>query len=132
MEGQTSLLPEPKPDAMKPLRTLLFYALALAVTPCAWSQTEQEPNNTIGQANALAYNTPITGSIGSCTPPDNSNDYFKAMPTTQGVMHVEVATPSKAWRASSLSQEHISTCTRCLRRMCSTLMRSSNRCNWHC
>ncbi len=73
---------------MRTLRHLIACAMALAVPLCTWAQTEIEPNNTSGQATPLAYNTAMTGSTGTCSPTDNSVDYFSFTPPQQGVLRI--------------------------------------------
>ena len=51
--------------------------------------TESEPNSSFGTADALPYNTPISGSLGTCFPPDNTVDFFSISTTAQGVLRVE-------------------------------------------
>jgi hypothetical protein len=50
---------------------------------------ETEPNNSNSTANALPYGTSISGSLGACTPTDNTADYFSINTTGQGVLRVE-------------------------------------------
>ncbi|MBK7553137.1 MAG: hypothetical protein IPI55_00675 [Flavobacteriales bacterium] len=57
--------------------------------PCAWAQTETEPNNGSGTADPITYNTPMAGSIGACAPTDNSDDYFSFTPPSQGQLRVQ-------------------------------------------
>jgi hypothetical protein len=71
----------------KPLMLAFLLALPFAGT----AQTETEPNNSTGQANTLAHNTAISGSMGPCTVPDNSGDYFKVTTPFRGRMQLNMS-----------------------------------------
>ncbi|MEO8067819.1 MAG: hypothetical protein ABI599_09025, partial [Flavobacteriales bacterium] len=73
---------------MRTLNKLLATAMALVVPLCTWAQSEIEPNNTSTQATPLTYNTAMTGSTGTCSPTDNSVDYFSFTPPQQGVLRI--------------------------------------------
>ncbi|MBK8226123.1 MAG: T9SS type A sorting domain-containing protein [Flavobacteriales bacterium] len=55
---------------------------------------EIEPNNGYGAATVLPSNTAISGSLGACSPTDNSIDYFRIDPSIQGVMRVDACLSS--------------------------------------
>ena len=74
---------------MRTLNKLLACAMALVVPLCTWAQTESEPNNGSGTADPLTYNTAMTGSMGVCSPTDNSDDYFSVAATVQGQLRVQ-------------------------------------------
>ncbi|MBK9147303.1 MAG: T9SS type A sorting domain-containing protein [Flavobacteriales bacterium] len=50
---------------------------------------ESELNNTAATANAIAYDTPLSGITGPCSLPDNTVDHYSFTTTTQGVLRVE-------------------------------------------
>lgn len=50
---------------------------------------EAEPNNSNGTATPLTYATVISGTLGACSPTDNTADYFGINTTGQGVLRVE-------------------------------------------
>lgn len=50
---------------------------------------ESEPNPDASSANALPYDTTISGSIGACSPTNTSSDQFHITPTSQGVLRVD-------------------------------------------
>jgi hypothetical protein len=74
---------------MKARNKLLACATALMVPLCTWAQTEIEPNNGSSSATPVTYNTAMTGSTGTCSPTDNSTDYFSLAVTTQGQLRVQ-------------------------------------------
>ena len=59
-------------------------------TSCACADVvETELNNTAATANAIAYDTPVSGITGPCSLPDNTVDHYSFTTTTQGVLRVE-------------------------------------------
>jgi len=74
---------------MRTLNKLLACTMALVVPLCTWAQTESEPNDGSGSADPLTYNTPMTGSMGVCSPTNNSVDYFSFATTNQGQLRVQ-------------------------------------------
>ncbi|MEZ4739211.1 MAG: hypothetical protein R2818_07590 [Flavobacteriales bacterium] len=74
---------------MRTLNKLLTLAMALVVPLCTRAQTEIEPNDGSTTANMLTYNTAMSGSMGACSPTDNSGDYFRADVTQQGQLRVQ-------------------------------------------
>ena len=74
---------------MRTLNKLLACAMALVVPLCTWAQTEIEPNDGSGSATLLTYATPMTGSTGTCSPTNNTVDYFRADVTAQGQLRVQ-------------------------------------------
>ncbi|MCW5900277.1 MAG: hypothetical protein KIT10_13500 [Flavobacteriales bacterium] len=75
---------------MRTLKKLLACCLVLAIPLGTWAQdTESESNNTSGTANALQYAVSMTGSMGACSPTDNSADYFSFTPPSQGQLRVQ-------------------------------------------
>ena len=61
---------------------LLSTTACLLALLAVQAQTETEPNNSIGQANAMSEGVPMSGDMGSCTVTDNSQDHFEL--TTSG------------------------------------------------
>lgn len=55
---------------------------------------EIEPNNGYGAATVLPSNTTISGSMGACSPTDNSIDYFRIDPSIQGLLRVDACLSS--------------------------------------
>ncbi|MCO5275993.1 MAG: T9SS type A sorting domain-containing protein [Flavobacteriales bacterium] len=76
---------------MKPNRRLLAHALALAVPLCTWAQTETEPNNAWNQNNPVAEESSMSGSSGTCSPTDNSVDYFALALTQVGQLKIRTS-----------------------------------------
>ncbi|HRD53996.1 MAG TPA: hypothetical protein PKY96_15255, partial [Flavobacteriales bacterium] len=75
---------------MNLFRRLLMHALALAVPLCTLAQdTESESNNSTGTANPLTLGVSMTGSMGACSPTDNSADFFVTTIPSQGVLRVQ-------------------------------------------
>ncbi|HNE81188.1 MAG TPA: hypothetical protein PKX39_11465, partial [Flavobacteriales bacterium] len=76
---------------MRPNRRLLTYALALAVPLCTWAQTETEPNNNWNQNNPVAEGSSMSGSIGVCSPTDNSADWYALNLTQLGQLKINTS-----------------------------------------
>ncbi|QQR85309.1 MAG: T9SS type A sorting domain-containing protein [Flavobacteriales bacterium] len=76
---------------MRTLNKLLACTMALVVPLCTWAQTETEPNNSAGTANALSYNTAMVGSSGACAPTDVSVDWYSITSTAQGVLRLQTS-----------------------------------------
>ncbi|MBK8614048.1 MAG: T9SS type A sorting domain-containing protein [Flavobacteriales bacterium] len=76
---------------MRNLNKLLASTMALVVPLCTWAQTEIEPNNSAGAANALSYNTAMAGSSGTCAPTDVSVDWYSITSTAQGVLRLQTS-----------------------------------------
>ncbi|MDX9752107.1 MAG: hypothetical protein RBT71_13590, partial [Flavobacteriales bacterium] len=75
-------------------RSHLLATLALLAPLATWAQTESEPNNNPGEADPLTYGVAMSGSIGACSPTDNSADYFAMTLTGQGVLRVQTSISS--------------------------------------
>ncbi|MEZ4806734.1 MAG: hypothetical protein R2815_04590 [Flavobacteriales bacterium] len=61
----------------------------LAMTPILTSaQVEMEPNNAWNQNNPATIGTPMSGSIGTCGPTDNSSDYYQLTVPANGVVKI--------------------------------------------
>ncbi|MGV9014032.1 MAG: hypothetical protein ACOH13_15680 [Flavobacteriales bacterium] len=71
----------------KPLMLAFFLALPFA----GIAQTEIEPNDSYTQSTPVAYNTPMAGSSGACSPTNTTVDYFSFTPPAQGTMRIRTA-----------------------------------------
>ena len=61
----------------------------LALQRAAWAQTESEPNDVLGQANALAPNDTVTAAIGSA----GDQDWYKVTVSAQGRLQLSLLGP---------------------------------------
>ncbi len=69
---------------------LFALALALVMPLCLLAQdVESEPNNGSSTADALTHNVSMTGSMGVCSPTDNSGEYFSLVNYPQGQMRIQ-------------------------------------------
>lgn len=80
--------PPLNPELMRPSRSLLAYALALAVPLCTWAQTESEPNDDFAQADVITLNNTMNGDMGPAPCASGvSDDYFSLNLTEDGSLN---------------------------------------------